>query len=56
MIDLNGRFDYRFVTKSGDDAFDTSLKAFLEEQKNVAYPKPTKDKNIKINVDFKSEG
>lgn len=56
MIDTDGRFDYRVVTNSGDEAFDSSLKAFLEEQKNVAYPKPTKDKDIKVNVDFRSEG
>ena len=56
MIDLDGRFEYRVVTNSGDVCFDSSLKAFLEEQKNVAYPKPTKDKDIRINVDFKSEG
>jgi hypothetical protein len=56
MIDLDGRFDYRIVTNSSDEGFNSSLKAFLEEQKNVAYPKPTKDKDIRINVDFKSEG
>jgi periplasmic protein TonB len=56
MIDTDGRFDYRVVTNSGDEAFDSSLKAFLEEQKNVAYPKPTKGKDIKVNVDFRSEG
>jgi len=56
MIDLNGRFDYRIVTSSGDGAFDSSLKTFLEEQRNIPYPKPTKDKDIRINVDFKSEG
>ena len=56
MIDLDGRFDYRFVTKSGDENFDSSLKAFLEAQRNVAYPKPTKDKDIKVNVNFRSEG
>ena len=56
MIDLDGRFDYRIVTGSGDEGFDSSLKAFLEEQKNLAYPKPTKDKDIKVNVNFRSEG
>ena len=56
MIDLDGRFDYRFVTKSGDENFDSSLKAFLEAQRNVAYPKPTKDKDIKANITFRSEG
>ena len=56
MIDLDGRFDYRFVTGSGDEGFDSSLKAFLEEQKNLAYPKPTKEKDIQVNVNFRSEG
>lgn len=56
-IDLNGRlFKYSFIKKSGNEGFDTSLKNFLEEQKNVAYPKPKKDKAVRINVDFKSEG
>jgi len=56
MIDLDGKFDYSFVKKSGDETFDTSLEAFLNEQKNIAYPKPTKGKAVRINVDFKSEG
>ena len=56
MIDLDGRFEYRVVTNSGDEGFDSSLKAFLEEQKNLAYPKPTKEKDIKVNVNFRSEG
>lgn len=56
MIDLNGRFDYRFVTNSGNETFDTSLRNFLEEQKNIVYPIPTKNKDVRINVDFKSEG
>lgn len=55
-IDLNGKFDYSFVKKSGDETFDSSLKIFLDEQKNTAYPKPTKGKAVRINVDFKSEG
>ena len=37
------------------ESFDTSLKAFLEEQKNIAYPVPTKGKAIRVQVDFKSE-
>ena len=56
MFDLNGKFDYRFVNKSGDESFDASLGAFLDEQRNIPYPIPTKDKAIRINVDFKSEG
>ena len=55
MVDLNGKFDYSFSKKSGDETFDTSLKAFLEEQKNIAYPVPTKGKAIRVQVDFKSE-
>ena len=56
MIDLDGKFDYNFVKKSGDETFDSSLKTFLDEQINIAYPKPTKGKAVRINVDFKSEG
>lgn len=56
MIDLNGRFDYRIVTNSGNETFDSSLRVFLDEQKNVVYPVPTKNKDVRINVDFKSEG
>lgn len=56
MIDSNGKFDYRFVKSSGNEIFDSSLRAFLEQQLYVVYPKPTKNKAVKINVDFKSEG
>lgn len=56
MIDLSGKFDYRFVQGSGNEMFDTSLRAFLDQQTNIVYPKPTKGKAVKINVDFKSEG
>ena len=56
MIDLDGKFEYRFVNKSGDEAFDASLEIFLDEQRKIPYPKPTKGKAIKANVNFKSEG
>lgn len=56
IISSSGNFDYSFVTYSGNDSFDTSLKVFLDEQKNIMYPKPKQGKTVKINVDFKSEG
>ncbi|KAB7892639.1 TonB C-terminal domain-containing protein [Poseidonibacter ostreae] len=56
IIDPNGRFDYRFTKYSGNNDFDISLKAFLEEQKSIIYPKPKKRKKVQINVDFKSKG
>jgi len=55
-IDANGRFNYKFTKYSGNNDFDISLKAFLEEQKSIIYPKPKKRKNVQINVDFKSKG
>ena len=56
FIDASGRFDYRIVSYSNNTNFDESLKAFLDEQKSIIYPKPKKNKTLKINVDFKSEG
>ncbi len=56
MIDANGRFDYKFKKYSGNNDFDISLKAFLEEQKSIMYPKPKKRKKVEIDVDFKSKG
>ncbi|MBU3015732.1 TonB C-terminal domain-containing protein [Poseidonibacter lekithochrous] len=56
MIDTNGRFDYKFKKYSGNNDFDISLKAFLEEQKSIIYPKPKKRKKVQIDVDFKSKG
>ena len=54
-ISLNGNFDYSFVSYSGNTNFDYSLKAFLDEQKSIIYPKPTKGRTVKINAYFKSE-
>lgn len=56
IITPNGGFDYRFTKYSGNNDFDISLKAFLEEQKSIMYPKPKKGKKVQINVDFKSKG
>ncbi|WP_122894152.1 TonB C-terminal domain-containing protein [Arcobacter peruensis] len=56
IISPNGNFDYRFSKYSGNSDFDISLKAFLEEQKSIMYPKPKRGKKVQINVDFKSKG
>lgn len=56
IINPNGRFDYRFKEYSGNNDFDISLKAFLEEQKSIMYPKPKNRKKVQIDVDFKSKG
>lgn len=55
-ISPDGNFDYRFTKYSGNNDFDISLKAFLDEQKSIIYPKPKKSKEVQINVDFKSKG
>lgn len=58
IISINslGTFDYRFVKFSENSSFNESLKAFLEEQKSIIYPKPKKNRTVQISVDFKSEG
>ncbi|MGM0518644.1 MAG: TonB C-terminal domain-containing protein [Campylobacterota bacterium] len=55
-IASNGEFDYKFATYSQNLKFDESLKAFLEEQKSIIYPKPKNGKEVKISVKFKSKG
>lgn len=55
-ISPNGNFQYRFTKFSQNVNFDESLKAFLEEQKSIIYPKPKKGKSVKISVNFRSEG
>ena len=52
----NGRFDYRFKKYSGNTDFDISLKAFLEEQKSIIYPKPKLGKNFTLETTYKIEG
>lgn len=56
MIDENGKFDYKFQKVSGDAAYDASLRAYLDGQRNVAYPVPPTGKVVKYSVDFKFEG
>ncbi|MGE4444717.1 MAG: TonB C-terminal domain-containing protein [Candidatus Altimarinota bacterium] len=51
----DGKFDYEILKESTSKEFNESLKAFLEKQKKIKYP-VYKNRNIKLNVDFKSEG
>ena len=55
-IENNGKFDYEFINYSQNLKFDESLKAFLEEQKSIMYPKPKNANTVKIRVKFKSKG
>ncbi|WP_121627864.1 TonB C-terminal domain-containing protein [Poseidonibacter antarcticus] len=55
-ISANGTFDYKFEKYSGNTDFDISLKAFLEEQKSITYPKPKLGKPITIEVEYKTKG
>jgi len=55
-ISSNGKFSYKFSKYSGNSDFDISLKAFLEEQKSIIYPKPKLGKSLTLEVDFKTEG
>lgn len=54
MIYNNGKFDYEIIKESESKEFNDNLKKFLEEQKEIRYP-IYKSRNVKINVDFKSE-
>ncbi len=55
-INKNGSFDYKFTRFSENLKFDESLKAFLEEQKSIIYPKPKNTNLVKIRVNFRSKG
>jgi hypothetical protein len=50
----DGKFDYEILKESTSKEFNDSLKAFLEKQKDIKYP-VYNNRNVKINVDFKSE-
>lgn len=54
IITNSGEFDYRFIRGSGDDIFDSALKAFLEDQKLLTYPPYIKASKTQIEVIFKS--
>mgnify|MGYP000332427796 CR=1 FL=1 len=55
VISSDGEFDYRFLRNSGDTSFDDSLRAFLEEQKAVAYPSHSRGSTQEIAVTFTAE-
>lgn len=54
IINNQGEFDYRFLSGSGNNDFDSALKEFLEEQKLISYPEYKKGNRTKIEVLFKS--
>lgn len=56
IISPSGQFDYSIKSLSNNESFDASLKAFLEDQKNVPYPVPKQGNTVRVEVDFKSEG
>lgn len=56
MITKDGNFDYRIMKYSNDERFDQSLKEFLEEQKNEAFPTHKINAKVDIIINFKSEG
>lgn len=54
MISSSGIFDYRFLSYSGDERFDDSLRGFLESQKSEAYPTHDRGSTQEIEVTFGS--
>jgi hypothetical protein len=54
-IYADGAFDYNFLILSDNYAFDSSLKAFLDEQKSIIYPKLENSNQVRFEVDFKSK-
>lgn len=56
MVNADGKFDYKFVKKSGNEAYDTSLRLYLDEQKDISYPVPPNGIAVRYTVDFKFEG
>ncbi|WP_198305379.1 TonB C-terminal domain-containing protein [Arcobacter vandammei] len=55
-ISANGNFDYKFVKRSSSEAYNTSIRLYLDDQKDIAYPKPPSGQAVKYTVDFKFEG
>lgn len=54
-IYADGSFDYIFLEFSGNYSFDSSLKAFLDEQKSIMYPKPENSNKVRFEVLFRSK-
>ncbi|QEZ89623.1 energy transducer TonB [Aliarcobacter cibarius] len=55
-ISPDGAFDYKFVKRSSSEAYNTAIRLYLDEQKDIAYPPPPSGKVVKYTVDFKFEG
>ena len=55
-ISANGSFDYKFVKRSKSEAYNTAIRLYLDEQKDVTYPPPPSGNAVKYTVDFKFEG
>lgn len=55
IISSDGTFDYRILRLSGNERFDDSLKAFLNEQKNEPYPVHSRGSKQRIEVKFTSK-
>lgn len=55
-INNQGNFRYRFKKRSSDEAFNASLKQFLESQTVESYPPYEKGRSTNIEVVFKSKG
>lgn len=55
QITADGTFSYRFISNSGNDVFDTSLKTFLTDQTSLLFPTHNKGSKVQIEVIFKSE-
>ncbi|WP_419769330.1 MAG: energy transducer TonB [Candidatus Marinarcus sp.] len=52
----DGKFEYTFISDSGDETFDASLKAFLDEQTTLTYPTHDKGNKTDIEIIFKAKG
>ena len=52
----DGRFEYKFLTYSGNIQFDDSLKSFLESETSRIYPPHKKGNKTDIEIIFKAEG
>lgn len=56
LISASGNFDYKFVKRSSNEAYNTAIRLYLDEQKDISYPLPPDGKEKTYNVNFKFEG
>ena len=56
VISPSGNFDYKFVKRSSSEAYNTAIRLYLDEQKDIAYPVPPDGKEKTYDVNFKFEG